>query len=72
MISVLLMILKILGLIILWTLIIVLALVIFGGSKVAGLGGALGKSIKDFKQEVKEDDAPQGTASEKNDAEQKG
>ena len=36
-------------------LIIVLALVIFGGSKVAGLGGALGKSIKDFKSAVKED-----------------
>lgn len=53
-------------------LIIVLALVLFGGGKLAGVGKALGKSIKDFKQEVKEDDAPQGTASEKNDAEQKG
>lgn len=37
-------------------LIIVLALVLFGGSKLAGLGGALGKSIKDFKQAVKEDE----------------
>ena len=37
-------------------LIIVLALVLFGGSKIAGLGGALGKSIKDFKTAVKEDD----------------
>ena len=37
-------------------LIIVLALVLFGGSKLAGLGGALGKSIKDFKSAVKEDD----------------
>jgi sec-independent protein translocase protein TatA len=37
-------------------LIIVLALVLFGGSKLAGLGGALGKSIKDFKTAVKEDD----------------
>jgi len=37
-------------------LIIVLALVLFGGSKIAGLGGALGKSIKDFKTAVKEDE----------------
>ena len=37
-------------------LIIVLALVLFGGGKIAGLGGALGKSIKDFKYAVKEDD----------------
>ena len=37
-------------------LIIVLALVLFGGSKIAGLGGALGKSIKDFKSAVKEDE----------------
>ncbi len=37
-------------------LIIVLALVLFGGGKLAGVGKALGKSIKDFKAEVKEDD----------------
>ena len=37
-------------------LIIVLALVLFGGGKLAGLGGALGKSIKDFKKAVKEDE----------------
>ena len=36
-------------------LIIVLALVLFGGSKLAGVGKALGRSIKDFKNEVKED-----------------
>ena len=49
-------------------LIIVLALVLFGGGKLAGVGKALGKSIKDFKAEVKEDDAP----AEKADTEQKG
>ena len=38
-------------------LIIVLALVLFGGGKLAGVGKALGKSIKDFKSEIKEDDA---------------
>ena len=43
-------------------LIIVLALVIFGGSKVAGLGGALGKSIKDFKTAVKEDESKKESA----------
>ena len=37
-------------------LIVVLALVLFGGSKLAGVGKALGKSIKDFKNEVREDD----------------
>ncbi len=36
-------------------LIIILALVLFGGGKLAGVGKALGKSIKDFKSEVKED-----------------
>ena len=34
-------------------LIVVLALVLFGGGKLAGVGKALGKSIKDFKNEVK-------------------
>lgn len=37
-------------------LIVILALVLFGGSKLAGVGKALGKSIKDFKNEVREDD----------------
>ncbi len=37
--------------------ILVLALVLFGGGKLAGVGKALGKSIKDFKDEVKDDDA---------------
>ncbi len=46
-------------------LIIVLALVLFGGSKLAGLGGALGKSIKDFKSAVKEDDAKESDKDEK-------
>ena len=37
-------------------LIVILALVLFGGSKLAGVGKALGKSIKDYKNEVKDDD----------------
>lgn len=35
-------------------LIVVLALVLFGGGKIAGLGKALGQSIRDFKHEIKE------------------
>ncbi len=44
-------------------LIVILALVLFGGGKLAGVGKALGKSIKDFKNEVKED-APAETKEE--------
>ena len=36
-------------------LIVVLALVLFGAGKLSGVGKALGKSIKDFKNEVRED-----------------
>ena len=37
-------------------LILVLVLVIFGGGKLAGVGKALGQSIREFKKEVKDDD----------------
>ena len=37
-------------------LILVLALVIFGGGKIAGVGKALGQSIREFKSEVKGDE----------------
>lgn len=48
-------------------LILVLALVLFGGSKLAGVGKALGKSIKDFKHEMKDDEEgkPEEKADEK-------
>ena len=36
-------------------LIVVLALVLFGGNKLSGVGKALGQSIREFKKEVKED-----------------
>jgi sec-independent protein translocase protein TatA len=54
-------------------LIIVLALILFGGAKISGLGKALGKSIKDFRSEVKgegsEEDAagPKALENEKKD-----
>ena len=50
-------------------LIIVLALVLFGGSKLSGVGKALGTSIKDFKKAVKEDE-PAEKAEEKPDDKQ--
>ncbi len=37
-------------------LILVLALVLFGGNKLAGVGKALGQSIREFKKEVKPDE----------------
>ncbi len=40
-------------------LLVVLALVLFGAGKLGGVGKALGKSIKDFKKEVKDDDPQQ-------------
>ena len=47
-------------------LLIFLALVVFGGSKLSGVGKALGKSIKDFRTELKADDAkPSDETSEK-------
>ncbi len=45
-------------------LIVVLALVIFGGKKLSGVGKALGQSIREFKKEVKNDDAGAEAADE--------
>jgi sec-independent protein translocase protein TatA len=43
-------------------LIIVLALILFGGAKIAGLGKTLGKSIKEFRNEIKSDEPASGAA----------
>ena len=51
-------------------LIIVLALVLFGGRKLSGVGKALGTSIKDFKKAVKEDEPTEKTEEEKPDDKQ--
>ena len=48
-------------------LIVVLALVLFGGGKLAGVGKALGTSIKDFKTEVKDDKAEEKSKEDKKD-----
>ena len=50
-------------------LIVVLALVLFGGGKLAGVGKALGQSIRDFKKEVKGDDASKPEEAKKDKAE---
>lgn len=41
-----------------WHLIIILVivLIVFGAGKLGGLGGAVGKSVKDFKESIKDDD----------------
>ena len=49
-------------------LIIVLALILFGGSRIAGLGKALGKSIKEFRSEIKPDEPAVLDAAEKKEA----
>jgi sec-independent protein translocase protein TatA len=36
-------------------LILVVVLILFGGNKLAGVGKALGQSIRDFKKEIKDD-----------------
>ena len=38
--------------------ILVIALVVFGGGKLGGVGKALGQSIRDFKKEIKSEDEP--------------
>ena len=45
-------------------LILVLALVVFGGSRLAGVGKALGQSIREFKKEVQSDKAEETEKSE--------
>lgn len=41
-----------------WHLIIILVivLIVFGAGKLGNLGGAVGKSVRDFKESVKDDD----------------
>lgn len=44
-----------------WVIILVVALLLFGGSRLAGLGKGVGRSIREFKEEVKTvEDKPAG------------
>lgn len=42
--------------------ILVIVIAIFGAGRLAGIGGALGGGIREFKKAVKDDDAPATTA----------
>ena len=50
--------------------ILIIAVLLFGGKKLSGVGKALGQSIREFKKEVKEDApaASEDEAAEKKDA----
>jgi sec-independent protein translocase protein TatA len=39
--------------------ILVIVIVLFGATRLRGIGGALGQSIRDFKTAVREEDAPE-------------
>jgi sec-independent protein translocase protein TatA len=53
--------------------IIAVGLVVFGGTaKLSGIGKALGKSIKDFRNEIKSDDKQEASAQAKTDGEDGG
>ena len=38
--------------------ILLIVVVLFGASRLAGVGAALGNSVREFRKSVKEDDAP--------------
>lgn len=40
--------------------ILLIAAVVFGGSKLAGVGKALGRSVREFRDEVKDDSSETG------------
>lgn len=49
-------------------LILVVVLILFGGNKLAGVGRALGQSIRDFKKEIKADDDKEDPTKESKEA----
>ena len=48
--------------------ILLIAVLLFGGKKLSGVGKALGQSIREFKDEVKGDEKKEEEATEKKDA----
>ena len=52
-----------------WIIILAVALLLFGGSRLAGLGKGVGRSIREFKEEVKSDEPPKTPSDEVVDAE---
>lgn len=49
--------------------ILLIALLVFGGNKLGGVGKALGKSIREFKKEIKADDKDEKTEDTSDDGE---
>jgi sec-independent protein translocase protein TatA len=45
-----------------WVILLVVALLLFGGSRIAGMGKGAGRAIREFKEEIK---APTGTEATK-------
>ena len=45
--------------------ILIIAVLVFGGGKLAGVGKALGQSIKEFKKEIKDDEPTQEESEKK-------
>lgn len=43
-----------------WLIILAIALLLFGGSRLAGIGKGVGRSIREFKEEVKTVEGPDG------------
>lgn len=52
-----------------WIIILAVALLLFGGSRLAGLGKGVGRSIREFKEEVKTVEPPKTPSDEVVDAE---
>ena len=52
-----------------WLIVLAVALLLFGGSRLAGLGKGVGRSIREFKEEVKSVEEPKTTTDEVVDAE---
>src|SRR5690606_14561952 len=44
-----------------WLIILAVALLLFGGSRLAGIGKGVGRSIREFKEEVKTVEGPKAT-----------
>jgi sec-independent protein translocase protein TatA len=55
-----------------WLIVIVVVLLVFGPSRLAGVGKGLGDGIRSFKKGLAEDDEPKGDGSPKQIAENKG
>jgi sec-independent protein translocase protein TatA len=57
-----------------WLIILVIVIILFGGSRLAGVGKALGQSIREFREGVstgKDDDASENTSADDSSSDEK-